>query len=333
MLKLILAFGLILPLAAQADEDTQIVVRTVQSAILPGFADLAAQSDALSAAATADCRAANPALRAAYHATFDRWLGVETYRAGPLEQDGQGLAMAFWPDPKGAMPRALTALLSGTDIPTGDRFAETSVAARGLFALEAMLYDPAFNLYGPGDPGCRLTQVIAADLARTAAALNRQWTADYAPLMLTAGVTGNTRFLSPEEVIQQLFTAALTELDYVADTRIARPLGDDRARPNRAEARASARSVRNVALSVAAVAALAQALAGTRDSDMFTKLDYVADAAAAIRDPAFGDADTPSGHFRLVELQNAVRYAHDAVLADLGTRLGVAPGFNALDGD
>ena len=333
MYRLAVALLLLLSPAARADEDAAIVTRTLQSLILPGFAELAARTDALSAVANADCRAENPALRAAYHAAFDAWLAVEPYRAGPLEQDGQGLAVAFWPDPKGAMPRALTALLAGPEIPAGERFAATSVAARGLFALEAMLYDPAFNLYGTGDPGCRLTIAIAADLARTAAMVDRQWTDDYAPLMRSAGATGNSRFLSPREVIQQLFTAALTELDYVADTRIGRPLGDDRARPARAEARASARSLGNVTLSVAAVARLAAALAGTQSSDMFTKLDYVATAARAIRDPAFGDADTSSGHFRLLELQNAVRYAHAAVAADLGTRLGVKPGFNALDGD
>jgi len=45
---------------------------------------------------------------------------------------------------------------------------------------------------------------------------------DFAPLMRTAGAVGNTRFLAPDEAVQQLYTAALTELDYVADTRIAR---------------------------------------------------------------------------------------------------------------
>ena len=333
MFRLALMLFLLLSPAARADEDAAIVSRTLQTVILPGFAELTARADALKAAAKADCRAANPALQAAFHAAFDAWLAVETYRAGPLEQEGQGLAIAFWPDPKGATLRALAALLAGTEFPAGEHLAGSSVAVRGLFALEAMIYDPRFNGYGLDAPGCRVTILIATDLARTAALVNRQWWIDYAPLMEAAGVVGNSRFLSPREVIQQLYTAALTELEFVADTRIGRPLGDDRARPNRAEARASARSLRNVTLSVAAVAKLAAALAGTDQSDMFTKLDYVATAARAIRDPAFGDADTSSGHFRLLELQNAVRYAHAAVAADLGTRLGVKPGFNALDGD
>lgn len=321
----------LLPGFARADSDP--VTRALNGVILPAFAQLARSTATLSDAARTDCRADSPGLQAAYNAAFDAWLGVEPYRAGPLEDEARGLAIAFWPDLKGATPRTLKALLAQPAIPQGAAFADTSVAGRGLFALEAMIYDPAFNRYGPGDPACQLVQAIAADLAQTAGSANQQWITSFGPLMLTAGAPGNTRFLSPDEVIQELFTATLTELEFIADTRIARPLGDDRARPNRAEARLSGRSLRNVTLSVDAAARLATALAGTTDSDMTARLDYVGYAAGQIRDPVFADADTTSGHFRLAELQNAVRAARDAVQADLGARLGVAQGFNALDGD
>ena len=63
---------------------------------------------------------------------------METYRAGPLETKGQGLAIAFWPDLKAATPKALTVLLAA-ETPQGIDFAENSIAARGLFAL-CLLY-------------------------------------------------------------------------------------------------------------------------------------------------------------------------------------------------
>lgn len=321
----------LLPGLAHADTDT--LSRTLRGVVLPAFADLATSTQSLADAAQNDCRANDPALQSAYHAAFDAWLGVELYRPGPLEDQARGLAIAFWPDTKAAMPKAIKGLLALPAIPQGPDFAETSVAGRGLFALEAMLYDPAFNAYGPGDRGCQLVQAITADLAQTAKAANTAWTDDFGPLMQAAGAPGNTRFMAPDEAIQLLYTAALTELEFIADTRIGRPLGDDRARPNRAEARASGRSLRNVVGSVEAVARLAHTLAGVADSDMTPALDYVIYAAGQINDPAFADVDTSSGHFRLLELQNAVKAARRAVQTDLGARLGVPQGFNALDGD
>jgi uncharacterized protein len=332
MKRPLLAIALcLLPAVASAESAT--VGRTLREIVLPGFADLAHSTQALADSAKDDCRADTPALRADFNAVFDAWLGVETYRAGPLEEAGNGLAIAFWPDTKGAMPRALSALLAGAEVPQGEAFAETSIAARGLFAMEAMLYDPAFNGYGVADPGCQLVQAIARDLALTADRVNRRWIEEFGPLMLTAGAQGNTRFLAPDEVIQQLYTAALAELEFIAEVRIGRPLGDSRPRPNRAEARASGRSLRNVTLSVEAVAKLARSLAGVEHSDMTPALDYLVFAAKQIKDPVFADVETSSGHFRLQELQSAVQAARSAVEADLGVRLGVAQGFNAMDGD
>jgi uncharacterized protein len=320
---------------AMADEAA--VVRALDRVILPGFAQLQQSTADLAAAARADCRAESPALQQAYGAAFDAWVAVETYRAGPLEDQGNALAIAFWPDLKGAMPRALTGLLAQPEAPSAAEFAQVSVAARGLFALEAMLFDPDFNTYAPESTGCQLVQVMAVDLATTAAQVTAAWEGDYAPLMRSAGVAGNTRFLSSDEVTQQMYTAALAELEFISDTRIGRPLGDDRARPNRAEARASARSQRNVGLSVQAVRDLVAALADQTDSagdgDMFAKLDYALYANGQIKDPAFADVDTTGGHFRLQEVWNAVRLARSVVVSDLGARLGVTQGFNALDGD
>lgn len=332
MKHLLLAATLCLsPVVAAAESAT--VGQVLRQIILPGFAELARSTKTLADSAKADCRAENPALRADFNTAFDAWLAVETYRAGPLEEAGNGLAIAFWPDTKGAMPRALNALLAEPAIPQGEAFAETSVAARGLFALEAMLYDPAFNGYAAGDNGCQLVQAITTDLAQTAERVNQSWIKDFGPLMLTAGGQGNTRFLSPDEVIQLLYTATLTELEFIAEVRIGRPLGDTRPRPNRAEARASGRSLRNVVLSAEAAAKLAQVLAGVSESDMTPALSYIGFAAKQIKDPVFADVETSSEHFRLQELQSAVQGARAAVMADLSVRLGVGQGFNALDGD
>lgn len=322
----------LLPAVVKAESDT--VGRTLRGVVLPAFQQLADTTDHLAKVAALDCTASNPALKDAYMAAADAWIGVQLYRAGPLETDGRGLAIAFWPDLKGATPKLLKALVAQGDAAETDGYARNSVAMRGLFALEAMLFDPTLAGYAAQDAGCRVTQAITADLAATVAQVNDDWTSRYAPLLLTAGASGNARFLSPDEAIQSLYTAALTELEYDAETRIGRPLGEpDRPRPNRAEARLSGRSLHNVDLSIAAVRKLSQSLAGVDETVMFASFDAAQVAAKAIHSPDFSDINTPQGIARLQALQKAVQATREAVVADLGLRLGVGVGFNALDGD
>lgn len=327
-----MAFAAFLPCAAVAGD--AIVSRTVDGVILPGFARLAAATSALDRAAQADCRAENPGLRAAYAAAFDAWIGVETYRGGPMETDGRNLAIVFWPDPKGATPKALTALVKAGEVPKGAEFAKVSVAARGLFALESMLYNPTFNTYAAQSPGCNLTQSIAADLASVAQAANSDWQNNFGPLMKTAGDAGNNQFLAPAEVVQQLFTALMTEMEFTADIRLERPLGTlERPRPQRAEALISQRSLHNLTQSLTAIRTLAEALAGGNQGEMFDRLGYAEKIAARLKDPVFAEVATTSGRFRVQELHDAIVAARAAMDAELGAKLGVKAGFNALDGD
>ncbi|MCB1403259.1 MAG: signal peptidase, partial [Rhodobacteraceae bacterium] len=70
---------------------------------------------------------------------------------GPSETGA--LSIAFWPDDRGFTARTLAGLIAAEDPIAGDPagYGEVSIAARGLFALEMLLYDPAFDGYGPDD--------------------------------------------------------------------------------------------------------------------------------------------------------------------------------------
>ncbi|GGH50036.1 signal peptidase [Frigidibacter albus] len=325
----------LLALAAPAAADP-VVDRVVTGTILPRFAAFSEATAALEDAAAADCLATSPDLRAAWNAAFDAWLPASTFRIGPLEQEGRGLAIAFWPDPKGATDRALAALLAGDGAPlaSGQTYAEVSVAARGLYALEAMLYDPDLNSYTEADPGCALTRAAAADLAALAAGVEADWRTDFAPLLQTAGAPGNTRFLSAHEARQAVFTQLVTQLGFDAETRVGRPLGSiTRPRPLRAESRAAGRSLRNVTLSLAANRALAEALTDGGTEYLFAYFDYAQGVAARLDDPIFAGVDSPSGRLKIEELKTAIERVQDAASAELAAELGVAAGFNALDGD
>lgn len=299
--------------------------------ILPGYAGFAEATEDLAQAARADCRA--EALAPAFHATFDAWMPVADLRFGPSETGA--LSIAFWPDPRGFTPRTLGRLIAGQDPVARDveGYAEVSIAARGLFALEMLLIDPDFAGYDAGSYTCRLVTTIAADLAVQADALTAQWSG-FADTLRTAGEPGNATYLTEQEALRAIYTQILSALEFTADRRLGAPMGKlDRPRPARAEARRSERSLRNVVLATDAAHGLATALADWDLPESDAARHRVREAAARVEDPAFQDVTDPQARLRAEVLQQAVRALNAAIRTEIGARLGIAPGFNSQDGD
>ncbi len=300
----------------------------VRDHILPGYAGFAAATAALDAEAQADC--SPQGLRPAFQAAWDAWMAVAHLRLGPVEDHGRVLAIAFWPDPKGLGTKAQMALLTGDPAAlTPEHFPEQSVAARGLTGLERLLY-PAEPL--PADP-CALIRATTADLARMAGEIDAAWQGGYADVLLTAGEPGNTTFLSRPEVRQALFTQLAAGLEFVEDSRLGRPLGTfDKPRPERAEARASGRSLRNVTLGLQAMKGLVQAL--TPDAPQtVAAFDHAIALAEAMDDPAFAGVAEPQSRLKVEILAEAVDEIRAVILSELAPELDVGIGFNAADGD
>lgn len=318
-----LALSLMLATPAAAD-----VAEAVKGQALPGYAAFSKASADLAAKAAEGC---DPAvLRPAYQAAFDAWMAVSHLRLGPVEKDGRAEAIAFWPDPKGAGRKVTESLLAERSPTVSDpaAFAQVSVAGRGLFALERLLYGET-----TGDFVCTLTRATAEDLARMAAETEAGWAEEFAAELLTAGAAGNDEFLSPAEARQALFTQLVTGLEFTADERLSRPLGTfDKPRPELAEAFASARSLRNVQLSLAALKQLAMLL----DPDAAktgAAFDRAIKLAEALDDPVFAGVADPQGWLKVQILQEAVERAVDEATEEVGGALGVGVGFNAGDGD
>lgn len=301
---------------------------TVRNHILPGYAAFADASRALADETQQTCDA--EALKPGFNAAFDAWLGIQHIALGPVEARGDSLAIEFWPDPKALGARQQRALLAGgLTALTPEAMAEQSVAVRGFPALERLLY-PAEPL--PADP-CPLIRATAADLARMAAEVQAGWLDGFAATMLTAGEPGNTAFLSRPEVRQALFTQLMAGLEFLADQRLGRPLGTfDQPRPERAEARASGRSLRNVTLSLIAMRAMVESL--TPDVPLtLAAFDRAIGLAEKLDDPVFAGVATPSGRLKVEILQQAVTALREAALMELAPELDVGIGFNAADGD
>ena len=301
---------------------------TVQRHILPGYQALAESTAALAAEAGKTCEVA--ALAPAYNAAYDAWMAVQHLRFGPVETDGRGLAVLYWPDPKALGAKAQKTLLAGDPAKlTPAAFAEQSVAARGLLSLERLLY-PAEPL--DADP-CPLILATATDLASTSAKILEEWQGGFAETLATAGEVGNTVYLTRPEARQVLFTQVVTGLEFLDEQRLGRPLGDfDAPHPERAEAHASGRSARNVLLSLQAMRQMVETLTPDAPKTV-AAFDHAIHLAETLEDPAFAGVADPSKRLKVEILQQAVEHVRELVMSELAPELDVGIGFNAADGD
>lgn len=330
MLKsVLLSLGVMISTAAPAQD----LHAVVDAHILPGYRSLAATSQGLAEAARDDCNPSSRALQTTYHAAFDAWVAVSHLRFGPSEVDNRAFALAFWPDPRGATPKTLAALIRASDpvVETPEEFRTVSVAGRGFYALEFLLFDTDIAEMGTPEYRCALIRAVSSDIAQNAAGILNDWDMRYAELMRGAG--HNDTYRSEAEALRQLFTAMSTGLQFTSDVRLGRPLGTfDRPRPNRAEARRSGRSLRHVVLALQSTRGLAGLM-----SDANPALDAAfAKAlrrAEALDDPVFAGVAAPQGRLRVEVLQQHVDLIRQQIAQDLGPALGITAGFNSLDGD
>ncbi|MGR3795739.1 imelysin family protein [Vannielia sp. SX4] len=309
------------------------VPEAIEGHILPRHATFAEAAAALDAAAQADCTA--EALKPAYNAAFDAWIGVQHLAIGPLQEIGGPIAIQFWPDTKGFTARQLGMLLKAEapEAVTPEGFAQQSVAVQGFMALERMLYDDTFSGYAAESYACALTRAIAHDIATKAATLASDWPAT-AQSLRTAGEPGNATYLAPAEATQALFTALITGIEYNDDARLARPLGSfERPRPTLAEAWRSGRSQRNLALSLAALEEFAALLADGEASETQKLFNDTEAWLDSLDEPAFAGVAEPTTRMGIESLTSYLDLLKETAAAEIGAHLNVGQGFNALDGD
>ncbi|MEJ6393886.1 imelysin family protein [Gymnodinialimonas sp. 2305UL16-5] len=328
---------IVLPTVLWAQDYSAAIDAALDTHVLPGVEQLAETTADLAEAASADCTATSSDLRRAYGAAFDAWIHVGHLRFGPFEAENRAFALAFWPDGRGATPRSLAGLIDDEDLVARDvaDYATVSIAARGFYAMEFLLYDDDLTARGDDAYRCQLVRVVAQDIAVTSAAIAADWSDTHADLMRNAGQ--NDRYRSPEDAMRTLFGALTTGLEFNADVRLGRPLGTfERPRPTRAEARRSGRSLQNLTGSLLGLQELYRALAtGAPGAGPEIDAAFAAalDAADRLDDPTFASVADPSGRFRVEVLQQRIVELRQAILTDLGPDLGVTASFNALDGD
>jgi predicted lipoprotein len=281
-----------------------------------------------------DCRAV--AMEQSYHLAFDAWVATSIYQFGPIQDIGGPLNIGFWPDKKGFTRKVLTKLITQKDMSINDPelFDQISIAGKGFFALELMMFDDQYENYGQDSYECALVQEISKDLAVKATHLSDSWDGLFSQTLRTAGQNGNQVFLSPDEVAQAFLTSLLTGLEYIDVTRLARPMGSfEKPRPKRAEAWRSNRPIRNIQIALSNL----QKLSGTLGEDQAptTQEAFVSaiNFASEFENTDLQQIDQVSVRFQAESLKQLVALVTEAATVEISTHLGVSGGFNALDGD
>lgn len=316
----------------------QITDLALEEQALPGHKALAEAAKALAEAAK-DC-ATKPVLRAAWHRAFDAWMEVGHLRFGPAEAEGRALAIEFWPDPKGFVRRSLDRLVETEDpaVDDPDEFRKVSVAARGLMAMERLLFDEDAPELTKGGYGCRLLAAVAIDLSRTAAELRADWETNHAPDMRAAAKGAGKIYLSVEEPPRAFYTALMGGARTTGEKRLGEPLGAySRPWPMKAEAWRSGRSLRNVQLSLEALKRLADCFEPALGKEQLDQQDAGWDRAIEVAgrapEPLDQAVTEPSKRLAVESIQTALNIARERSEHFAGPAIGISPGFNALDGD
>lgn len=287
-------------------------------------------------------------LREAFHAASDAWIAIEHAGFGPLGRAERADRIAFFPDRRNAIGKAVAGLLSRarTGPLAAADVAGITVAGQGLPALERLLYDPALETAFAADPAqararCTVGLAIAGNLSDIADAVKAEWLAPDGPrARLAAGEGSPPAFADGRQALSQMLTDLATGLQRLADVKIRRFLGTslDTAAPALAEGLRATRVKRNLALAAQSLADEAIALAAAGTSDLVqARIVRIADRfagryAAAPEDVALLAAD-PQRRGEVLDLVAPLRAMQTAMSVELAPALGVQLGFNALDGD
>lgn len=334
--------------------------------VIPRHRALADAAAAFDAAAGAFCEKPGAETLAGAEAAFndiaDAWMGVQHIEFGPIELLMRSPRLYFWPDPTGRAAQDVKEFIAAGDAAKLDpeHFAAAPVSLQGLPAAEAVLFDAESrdHLLADDDEGrlrCALLAAIAGNVDELARGLLADWRDSDRPFAEAIAAPGpdNPYFASQEEVTTAFLKSLNQGLRLALDTRLKPALGADigAARPDRAEAWRSGRSLRNIVIGLEAAQALylgegpgdggggLDALAAPSQSDpkiaplLRKAFGITIDTAKGIRKPLAEAVVDPGARPEVEKLATQIQALRQLVGTRLAAALNLSVGFNALDGD
>jgi predicted lipoprotein len=341
------------PVFSSAD-DTQTLLQIADQHIIPAYDKLAVSTALLQDKAKAFCAApaaeALEAMRTAFHQAMDDWQAIQHIRFGPVEYLLRGPRFQLWPDTRGAVGKHLAQLLASTDPSALEslRFARGSVAVQGFSALEILLFDTRIQTgqFDASDAGrfrCAVIEAITGNLAHMAAGIETDWVEDdkgHRQYFATAA-TGNDYYENAREALSKILNNLHTQLQFIVEQKLDRPLGSTVARANgrRAESWRGSRSLRNIRRNLRSLQALYRVAFAAQITDPELAGRIAAGFDEALRrleqvPPPLHEAVTnPAARQATLNLRTQISELQGLFAGPVPQALDLSLGFNSLDGD
>lgn len=356
-LKLSLPFlhlALLLASAVSAD-DSGYNVATVKQHIIPAYARMAGNSQAMQQQADRFCAAPDAQglqqLQDAFHQSLDAWQSIQHIRFGPIEFSLRMNRLQLWPDKRSSVSKHLNKFLAARDFSAlqEESFTKGSVALQGFSALERLLFGKqtsASNFAANGNNAsfeCALLKAITSNLATISARLEKEWSQGkdaYLNFIATAA-EGNDFYESDTEVSSLMLNNLHTQMQVIVDQKLDRPLDKSlrKARGTRAENWRSGRSLRNIRLNLQGLQEfyntafrprLSDSELNSKIEDAFNRSLQTTDAISMPLDLAVKD---PHARTQVEALRTSTSRLKNLIARELPQKLGLSLGFNSLDGD
>lgn len=340
-----LLLGAVLATQALAADHVAIAKKIASEVAIPRYQALAlvagVEADAWNDFCLLPTRDGLETVRQAYHATADAWSTVEIIHYGTVSEDFRAERLSYWPERKNATQRGLVQILKpgSADDLTPERLRGASAAVQGLPALERLLFaDPpvdekAFSGTPEGERRCAVGRAIAANVKALADEILEGWANP------KTGVASQL-FYGPmaDEVVRRLATDLVSGFEVMRDVKLKPVLGNDiaRANPKLAEGWRSGRSTRALQLNLDTARAMTEIMLADASEEGATAIYNVRQSLRIAEGlpPAFGPlAADPKERQRLILLFDALGFARERLLVEVPAALGIAMGFNSLDGD
>lgn len=341
----LLLFGILSAAPAGAADHVTIAKKLAADVILPRYEALAKAAEAQAEAWKGFCETPSPdglkGVRQAYLSAADAWSAAEIIRYGAVSEDFRAERISYWPERKNATQRGLAKLLrpgSRNDL-APESIRGASAAVQGLPALERLLFTapPADEKAFAGSPAserrCAVGRAIADNVRTLADEVRDGWADPRSGL-------ASQLFYAPlaDEVVRRLATDLVSAFEVMRDVKLLPVLGHEiaRASPRLAEAWRSGRSSRALELNLKTALAMTEIMLEGQSEEGTTGIYNVRQALRIAEGlpPAFGPlAVDRKERLQLVLLFDALGFARDRLLLEVPAALGIAMGFNSLDGD
>ena len=323
----------------------------VETHALPRYERLAAATEAFADSAQTYCAGEGETeqLRSRFHDAMDAWMGVQHLRFGPVESFNRAYRLYFWPQARAKVADAVAEIVAaGEDAAAlAARIESANVAVQGLLAAEVLLYDERY--LGADARGCGLLAAVAANMRTMAVGILADWREGdgaFAGLMAAPG-TDNPQFENHADGTLAFFQSLHDSLQLIHDAKLKPVIGESaqQVRPVLAESRLSGRSQRNIVVTLEALQALYLGEGGAGLGNLTAVADPKLDrlmqkafrltlaTAESLGGPVENAAADAALRPKAEKLAKQVRALRQIVRDRLAPALGLAVGFNSLDGD